>query len=51
MRNNKITEVSPTYLEREEYQIDRDRPLPFEDFYFSFLLDARQRLNGVLADR
>jgi type 2 lantibiotic biosynthesis protein LanM len=38
-------------LERSAYPIDSDRPLPFEDFYLSFIIDARQRLNQRLADR
>ncbi|MFM2311235.1 MAG: type 2 lantipeptide synthetase LanM [Cyanobacteriota bacterium] len=55
MQTNKISEVSSTYtrqyLEQAVDPIDPNRPLPFEDFYLSFLIDARQRLNRRLADR
>jgi type 2 lantibiotic biosynthesis protein LanM len=55
VQTNKIAEISPTYsqqyLGRMANLIDPDRPLPFEDFYLSFIIDARQKLNRRLADR
>jgi type 2 lantibiotic biosynthesis protein LanM len=55
MQVNKIAEFSLTYsqqcLEQIANPIDPDRPLPFEDFYLSFIIDARQKLNRRLADR
>jgi type 2 lantibiotic biosynthesis protein LanM len=55
MQTNKISEFFPTdsrqYLEQVASPIDTERPLPFEDFYLSFIIDARQRLNRRLADQ
>jgi type 2 lantibiotic biosynthesis protein LanM len=55
MQTNKIAEASLVYsrqyLDPIADPIDPNRPLPFEDFYLPFILDARERLNGQLTDR
>jgi type 2 lantibiotic biosynthesis protein LanM len=55
MQTNKIGEVSLACsrqnLEQIADPIDPDRPLPFEDFYLLFIIDARQILDRRLADR
>jgi lantibiotic modifying enzyme len=55
MQSNEVAEFSlknsRKYLKQIADTIDLDRPLPFEDFYLSFILDARQKINQRLTDR